>query len=305
MENNDAEYVVRDFSAVDRQVEEMSKREKALTWRLKIENLKRLGIPLILFSCALSILILAVGFFIFLVQQERVVEIDKIVELTREIPIISEKIKVVEVPIYIESPKIKIDETTTDIQANSSPKLGNLGLEAIEQVAGSDECVNSLSYDSKCVDTWKYPNGAIYDGVWYKGKAHGPGTITFEDGGSISGTWLNGELQKVQTETKSLLTPLKSVTYFGTVSGSKVNSLFDDITVGHNFASGADTSWADAYCYLRIVRSNGETLRVDLSRHSSFVSKITKQSYKYSTEFTKKQFIEAQNKCPYTWTGFN
>ena len=109
MEKKNAEYIVRDFSAIDQQIEEMSKRETALTWRLNIDNIKRLGIPLILFSCALAILLLALGVFIWLVQKERVIEIEKIVEVIREVPIISEKIKVVEVPVYIEVPRIQVE----------------------------------------------------------------------------------------------------------------------------------------------------------------------------------------------------
>ena len=83
MNKKNAEYVVRDFSAVDQQVAEMAKRERGLTWKLRIDNLKRLGIPLILLACALAILILALGVFIWLVQQERIVEVEKIVEVTR------------------------------------------------------------------------------------------------------------------------------------------------------------------------------------------------------------------------------
>jgi hypothetical protein len=48
-------------------------------------------------SCALAIVILALGVFIWLVQQERIVEVEKIVEITKEVPVISEKIKIVEV----------------------------------------------------------------------------------------------------------------------------------------------------------------------------------------------------------------
>jgi hypothetical protein len=84
----------------------MAKRERILTWRLRIDNIRRLGIPLILLSCALAILIIAMGIFVWLLKEERVVEIEKIVEVTREIPIFSEKIKVIEVPVYIEVPKI-------------------------------------------------------------------------------------------------------------------------------------------------------------------------------------------------------
>ena len=72
MEKENAEYIVRDFSAVDRQVEEMAKRERILTWRLRIENLKRLGVPMILLACALAIVIIALGVFIWLWKKEKV-----------------------------------------------------------------------------------------------------------------------------------------------------------------------------------------------------------------------------------------
>ena len=75
MVDKGAEYTVRDFSAVDTQVAEMAKREKLLTWRLRIENLKRLGIPLILFATAAAIIILAIGIFLWLIKKEKIVEI--------------------------------------------------------------------------------------------------------------------------------------------------------------------------------------------------------------------------------------
>ena len=70
MVDKGAEYTVRDFSAVDTQVAEMAKREKLLTWRLRIENLKRLGMPLIYFAAALAIIIIALGIF-FLAYSKR------------------------------------------------------------------------------------------------------------------------------------------------------------------------------------------------------------------------------------------
>ena len=132
MKKETSEYIVRDFSAVDRQVEEMANREKALTWRLKIENVKRLGIPLILLSCALSILLLAFGAFIWLIQQERIVEIEKIVEVTREVPIISDRIKVVEVPYDDLVDEVEVDtndelevDQVDEIEVDINEGIGN------------------------------------------------------------------------------------------------------------------------------------------------------------------------------------
>ena len=305
MEKDNAEYVVRDFSAVDLQVAEMAKRENILTWRLKIDNIKRLGIPLILLACALAILIVALGIFIWLAKEPRVVEIDKIVEITREVPIISEKIKVVEVPVYIEVPKAQINNTETSSKTEVQSSLGNLSLAAVEREVGSTKCVNSLSYNSKCVDTWEYPNGMVYDGSWYQGEPHGNGSITFKDGGTISGSWLNGELQKVATETKSTVTPLKSVTHFSSKPGVKIGKNFRKITVGHRFDSGADKQWNNAYCYINIRMKNGDLVTKDLSRYESFDGKLKKYPYKKSDDISLKQFNDAQKECPYSWNGFN
>ena len=98
MKDKGLEYTTRDFSAVDAQIAEIAKREKLLTWRLRIENLKRLGVPLIYVAAALAIVIIALGIFFWLIKKERVVEVDKVVEVTKEVPIVSEKLKIIEVP---------------------------------------------------------------------------------------------------------------------------------------------------------------------------------------------------------------
>ena len=304
MEEKNTKYTVNDFTAIDKQVAEMANREAVLTRRLKIENFKRLGIPLILLSCALAIVILALGVFIWLVQQERIVEVEKIVEITKEVPVISEKIKIVEVPIYVEVPKGQISKPIVNSNEQVNSTLGNLSLAGVERVEGSTQCVDSLSYNKQCVDTWKYENGATYDGSWLNGQPHGKGSITFKDGGSISGVWLNGELEKVENEIKSEIVPLKSVTYFQTVPGKKFNNRFSDIVVGHEFATGTDTQWKTAWCYTNFYRKN-ETLRLSLSRHKTFNSKVILDPYKFSSDFTKKQFSDAQKACPYSWSGFN
>ena len=40
------EYSVRDYSAVDRQIDEMARRERIRTNKLKLENLKKLALTL-------------------------------------------------------------------------------------------------------------------------------------------------------------------------------------------------------------------------------------------------------------------
>ena len=72
MDKDNAEYVVRDFSPVDRHVEELAKRERILTWRLFIDNLKRLALPLILIACAIAIILIALGFFIWLIKKDKI-----------------------------------------------------------------------------------------------------------------------------------------------------------------------------------------------------------------------------------------
>ncbi len=301
MEDKSTEYVVRDFSAVDRQVREMAKRENVLTWRLRIENLKRLGIPLILFATAAAIIILAIGIFLWLIKKEKIVEIDKVVEITKEIPVVSEKLKVVEVPIYIEKPYIEPKSKQIEEKQEISKNTSGLSLDLVENVIGSKACPNGDSFKNKCSGTYTYPNGSIYEGYWVNGYPSGEGKITFANGGSIQGNWESGILQSVEEEIKSEVTPLKSVTYFSSVSGSQINRNFLDIIVGHNFESGTDIKWKEAYCYLDLVGN----FRVSLSRYDSFNSKIDKRNYIFNGDYTEQDFLDAQSKCPFEWSGFN
>ncbi|MDC3081708.1 hypothetical protein OA385_05160 [Paracoccaceae bacterium] len=103
MDKDNAEYVVRDFAPVDRHVEELAKRERILTWRLFIDNLKRLAIPLILIACAIAIILIALGFFIWLIKKDKIMETEKVItkEIIKEVPIISERVNVVEVPKFV------------------------------------------------------------------------------------------------------------------------------------------------------------------------------------------------------------
>ena len=138
MVDKGVEYTVRDFSAVDTQVAEMAKREKLLTWRLRIENLKRLGMPLIYFAAALAIVIIALGIFFWLIQKERVVEIDKVVEVVKEVPVVSEKLKIVEVPVYVETSPAQGNSSKVNIQVSDSLEVSKLKKEA-----GSSACANN------------------------------------------------------------------------------------------------------------------------------------------------------------------
>lgn len=40
--------------------------------------------------------------------------------------------------------------------------------------------------------TYKYKNGAIYDGEWSGGFRHGRGVMTWPDGAVYSGEWRDG-----------------------------------------------------------------------------------------------------------------
>ena len=114
MVDKGVEYTVRDFSAVDTQVAEMAKREKLLTWRLRIENLKRLGMPLYI-SQPPSNCYHRSGYLFLAYSKERVVEVDKVVEVVKEVPVATEKLKIVEVPVYVETPVEKVVEVTKEV----------------------------------------------------------------------------------------------------------------------------------------------------------------------------------------------
>ena len=86
------EYTVRDYSAVDRQVNEIANRERVLTNKLKQENLRKLAITSVIFAGALSAVIIALGIAIWLIKDQKIVEVvkEKIVEVTKEPKIIIE-----------------------------------------------------------------------------------------------------------------------------------------------------------------------------------------------------------------------
>ena len=127
MENKSYEYTTNDFSAVDQHVKELAKRERILTWRLLIDNLKRLGIPLIFIACALAILLIALGIFIWLIKSEKVKELEKVVEITKEVPVEKEKLKIIEIPKYIAVPM-----TSADLQFDGVRYSGQISREQIK-----------------------------------------------------------------------------------------------------------------------------------------------------------------------------
>jgi hypothetical protein len=86
------EYTVRDYTAIDRQVNEIANRESVLTNKLKQENLRKLAITSVIFAGALSAIIIASGIAIWLIKDQKIVEIvkEKIVEVIKEPKIIIE-----------------------------------------------------------------------------------------------------------------------------------------------------------------------------------------------------------------------
>ncbi len=86
------EYTVRDYSAIDKQINEIANRESVLTSKLKQENLRKLAITSVIFAGALSAVIIASGIAIWLIKDKKIVEVvkEKIVEVTKEPKIIIE-----------------------------------------------------------------------------------------------------------------------------------------------------------------------------------------------------------------------
>ena len=115
----------------------------------------------------------------WLIQKERVVEVDKVVEVVKEVPLATEKLKIVEVPVYVETPVEKVVEVTKEVPVVSeklkivevpvyvetSPAQGNssilniqvsdsLEVSKLKKEAGSSACANNSSYSSPCIDTY-------------------------------------------------------------------------------------------------------------------------------------------------------
>ena len=79
-----SEYIVRDYSAIDRQVDEIARRERILTNRLNLENLKRfvlIGLMVIGGICLLF-LALAIAYRIAFPPEKKVLENPLPVEIT-------------------------------------------------------------------------------------------------------------------------------------------------------------------------------------------------------------------------------
>ena len=89
-----SEYTVRDYSAMDRQIDEIARRERILTNRLNLENLKRFALIglMVLGGVCLLILALAVAYRIAFPPDKKILENPIPLEVTvKNEPIIIEK----------------------------------------------------------------------------------------------------------------------------------------------------------------------------------------------------------------------
>lgn len=106
------EYTVRDYSAVDKQIDEIARRERILTNRLNLENLKRfilIGLMVVGGICLL-VLALAIAYRIAFPPEKKVLENPLPVEVTvRNEPVI-------------------LKETTKEIINNSAPSSKIFGV---------------------------------------------------------------------------------------------------------------------------------------------------------------------------------
>lgn len=168
----------------------------------------------------------------------------------------------------------------------------------------SSRCFNNASYVSTCDDEYEYPNGSIYEGEWRNGSPNGVGLLTFKEGGSVDGNWLDGELVSLNDRFVPVTSTIRSVTQFEQVEGTDINPLFIDIVVGHRFETSSADTWISAYCYLTI-EDGTDRLQVSLSNFETFDSALEKYPYMFSRRYSHAEFELAQARCPYRRVGFN
>lgn len=169
----------------------------------------------------------------------------------------------------------------------------------------SSQCIRNGSFDAPCNDTVLLQNGANFFGFWRDGAANGEGTISFNDGGSITGLWVDGVLTEIlgvtAPEISSAIT--SSVTFFSSVSGSEINHSFGGVTTGHVFSKPSDPNWSYAYCYLTI-NDGRDSVRVDLSHAPNFNAQILLDEYTQNSRIAQLEFERAQQMCSYQYTNF-
>ena len=125
-----SEYTVRDYSAVDRQIDEIARRERILTNRLNLENLKRfilIGLMVVGGICLL-VLALAIAYRIAFPPEKKVLENPLPVEVTvKNEPIILKEKSNDTFNKNVPSNKIfGIPDTNTNTSYNSNTETKNL-----------------------------------------------------------------------------------------------------------------------------------------------------------------------------------
>ena len=166
-------------------------------------------------------------------------------------------------------------------------------------------CVENESFNAPCNENVVLENGSTFTGTWSKGSANGEGSITFSDGGSIRGMWLDGTLiEIIEVNTPKAAPSIKSsVTVFKQKYVPGLGSKFSDVFVGHNFSTTNDPIWTNAYCYVSVFHGD-ETIRVNLSNIQNFNDKITLKKHNTNMRVSRSEFEMAQKVCPYKYTDF-
>ena len=111
--NNKDEYIVRDYSAVDKQINEIAEREKVITNKMRQENLRKLAISSTIFAAALSLIIISIGIAIWFIRDKKIEE--RIVEKIVKIP------EIVEVPVRGRDFNNSSSNRISNLNPNSKP----------------------------------------------------------------------------------------------------------------------------------------------------------------------------------------
>jgi len=202
-------------------------------------------------------------------------------------------------------PQVPYIDPTSAPTVSTSKGIPALTVPVQAQNLDSNLCSDNASFEASCRDQYTLPNGSTYSGMWQDGAANGLGTISFSEGGSITGQWADSALLEVisvdSPEISSIIRD--SVTVFSNTPSTEINSTFDDIIAGHIFNSINDQTWSSAYCYTSITDGN-DLLRTDLSIYPSFDSEIVYEEYSSTGRYTAREFAEAQQRCPYRRMNF-
>lgn len=161
MNNPIAEYTVRDFSAVDKQIEQIAARERVLTQKLKLANLKQ--ITLIGCGC-----LIALGLFIMLAGIGYRIAFPPNVEVV-------EKTEVVEK--IVQPPKIII-QTPAGSQLQPTESVKAVKNSADSRVWGSDQGIGGASEAGQQQNSSLEDNQGVNDASTPKTTAIGSRSVT-------------------------------------------------------------------------------------------------------------------------------